>query len=361
MRAVVAHGAGDFRLEAVPEPEVGGGAVIRVEASGVCAADRSIFRGTSPWQLSFPFVPGHEFVGTIVELDGEAAARWSVAVGDRVTAEVIVPCDSCRFCVSGRYHLCRNGRHLGSGLPGGWAEYMQLPPRARVWQLPQTLEPWRAVLAEPLSCGLYAAGRAEIAASDRVAVAGIGAIGAGVIAGAAAASPEQLIALATSPERCEVARQLGAHQAIDVRSEDVAARIAELTEGWGLDVYIDASGALESLQRGLALLAPGGRLVVYGVYPPGGDRIDWNLVAEFKELEVRGGHLSPGAFPAAIELLERGQIDASLIVTHREPLERFREAIEPSDRRPRLKAVMEPGAGDPALVTATASNKEGSR
>lgn len=359
MKAVVAHGAGDFRLEDVPEPVLGGGAVIRVEAAGVCAADRSIFRGTSPWQLSFPFVPGHEFVGTVVEIDPEAAARWSVAVGDRVTAEVIVPCDTCRFCVSGRYHLCRDAHHLGSGLPGGWAEYMQLPPRARVWRLPQTLEPWRAVLVEPLSCGLYAAARAEIAASDRVAVAGIGAIGAGVIAGAAAASPEQLVALATSRARCDVARQLGAHQAIDVRSEDVAARVDELTDGWGLDVYVDASGALESLQRGLALLAPGGRLVVYGVYPPGGGAIDWNLVAEFKELEVRGGHLSPGAFPAAIELLEQGHVDAGLIVTHREPLERFLEAIEPSDGRPRLRAVLEPDADEPALVTATTSGREG--
>lgn len=359
MKAVVAYGAGDFRLEDVPEPVLGGGAVIRVEAAGVCAADRSIFRGRSPWQLSFPFVPGHEFVGTVVEIDGDAAARFGVAAGDRVTAEVIVPCDACRFCTSGRYHLCRSGEHLGSGLPGGFAEYMRLPPRARVWQLPHALEPWQAVLVEPLSCGLYAAERARIGSSDRVAVAGIGAIGAGVLAGARAASPAQLIALATSSERCETARQLGAGHAIDVRSEDAAARIDELTEGSGLDVYIDASGALESLELGLELLAPGGRLVVYGVYPPGGGRIDWNLIAEFKELEVRGGHLSPGAFPAAIDLLERGSLDPSLIVTHREPLERFLEAIEPSDGRPRLKAVLEPGAGESTLVTAMTSSKEG--
>jgi L-iditol 2-dehydrogenase len=266
VRAVVAHGPHDFRLEPVPDPEPDGGAVIRVEAAGVCAADRMIYGGDSPWELSYPFVPGHEFVGTIVAVAPEAGRRWQVAEGDRVTAEVIAPCDECALCRSGRYHLCRRGVHLGSGLPGGWADFMRLPPRARVWRIPPGLAPERAVLTEPLSCGVYAARRAAIAPGETVAVAGIGPIGSGTLLTAARAEPSFLLALVTSPERAALARQLGADAALDVRSADAAAAVAEATGERGLDVYVDTSGSTESLELGLELLRPGVSVLVYVVY-----------------------------------------------------------------------------------------------
>jgi L-iditol 2-dehydrogenase len=357
VKAIVAHGAGDFRLEELPEPAADGGALISVEASGVCAADRMIYRGTSPWTLTFPFVPGHEFVGTVVNVAGEAAERWGIAEGDLVTAEVIVPCGVCRFCATDRYHLCRRGDHLGSALPGGWAELMRLPPRARVWRLPAELEPWQAVLVEPLSCGVHAARRAAIRATDVVVVAGIGAIGAGVLAAAAQVSPALLVALVTSPERAELARAFGADVTIDVRAEDVRSRLAELAFEAGPDVFVDASGSTEALALGLDVLAPGGRLVVYGVYGSSAP-IDWNVVAEFKELEIRGGHLSPGAFPEAIRMLAAGVVDPSLLVTHREPLDGFAAALEPTDGRMRVKAVIEPPRDTVAAGAAASRGKE---
>jgi 2-desacetyl-2-hydroxyethyl bacteriochlorophyllide A dehydrogenase len=357
MKAIVAHGTRDFRLEELAEPAADGGALISVEATGVCAADRMIYHGNSPWTLTFPFVPGHEFVGTVVGVAADAAERWGIAEGDLVTAEVIVPCGACRFCVSNRYHLCRRGDHLGSALPGGWAELMRLPPRARVWRLPADVEPWQAVLVEPLSCGIHAARRAAIRDTDVVVVAGIGAIGAGVLTAASEASPALLVALVTSPERAALARALGADEAIDVRTEDARVRLAELSLEAGPDVYIDASGSTDALALGLDVLAPGGRLVVYGVYSSPAP-IDWNVVAEFKELEIRGGHLSPGAFPDAIRLLASGVVDASLLVTHREQLDSFEAALEPTDGRMRVKAVIEPSRRAVAAPVATSPGKE---
>jgi 2-desacetyl-2-hydroxyethyl bacteriochlorophyllide A dehydrogenase len=357
VRAVRAYGAGDFRLEDVAEPTAAGGAVIRVDATGVCAADRMIYRGASPWTLTFPFVPGHEFVGTVVEIDAGAAATWGVGEGDLVTAEVIVPCGSCRFCLADRYHLCRHGDHLGSALPGGWAEYMRLPPGARVWSLPEAVEPWQAVLVEPLSCGIHAAERATIRETDVVVVAGIGPVGAGVLAAAAERSPALLVALVTSSERAELARALGAGETIDVRTEDARARLAQLAREAGPDVFIDASGSTEAVELGLDVLAPGGRLVVYGVYGSPA-AIDLNVISEFKELEIRGGHLSPGAFPDAIRLLSSGALDSSLIVSHREPLERFEAALEPSDGRMRVKAIIEPYRRPAAAAANRSAEKE---
>jgi L-iditol 2-dehydrogenase len=234
---------------------------------------------------------------------------------------------------------------------------MRLPPGARVWTLPAGTEPSQAVLVEPLSCGIHAAERAAIRDTDVVVVAGVGPIGAGVLVAAAERSPALLVALVTSSERAELARALGADEAIDVHAEDARSRLDELAREAGPDVFIDASGSTEAVELGLDVLAPGGRLVVYSVYRSRA-MIDLNVISEFKELEIRGGHLSPGAFPDAIRLLSSGALDTSLIVTHREPLERFEAALEPSDRRMRVKAIIEPSPRPAAAAADRTADKE---
>ncbi|CAN5741709.1 erythritol/L-threitol dehydrogenase [soil metagenome] len=344
MRAVVAHGAADFRVEDVPEPVLDGGAVLAIEAAGVCAADRMIFAGTSPWQLAFPFSPGHENVGRVLEIDPDAAARWGVAVGDRVVPEVMVPCEGCPICHRARFHLCRAGRHIGSSLPGGWAERMWLPPEARVWRVPDGLATEEAVVAEPLACAIHAVERADSGPGDAVVVSGIGAIGAAALAYLATVRRvRELVALVTSPERAALALELGADVALDVLTTDARALLRERFDGLGPDVFIDLSGRVESVDLGLAVLAPGGRLVLYGVYRERAS-VDWNVVAEFKELEIRGGHLAPGHFGTALELLARRAVDGRRFVTARYPLDDVQAALdEPrGGARLTLKTILSP-------------------
>lgn len=348
MRAVVAHGPGDFRLEDAAEPDRRAGAVLEIEAAGVCAADRMIWRGDGPWELSFPFTPGHEILGRIVWIDDRSAEQWDVGVGDRVTAEVMVPCRRCRLCRSGRENLCRFGTHLGSGLPGAFAERMALPPEAVVHELPPDLDTAAAVLVEPAACAVHALRRAELGATDVLAVAGIGSIGAAAL-GAARGRVTRLIAVVTSPARAELALALGADEALDVSSGPTpgtgsppgAEEMLELTGGDGPDVFVDCSGSPEAVALGLAVLVPGGRLVLYGVYRRRAS-VDLNVVAEQKELDIRGGHLAPGAFPEAIDLLRTGAIDAERIVTHRHSLGDLHVALDESADRSRLKAMLVP-------------------
>jgi threonine dehydrogenase-like Zn-dependent dehydrogenase len=336
MKAVVAHGAGDFRLMDVPEPQLDGGAIIRIEATGVCAADRMIYAGNSPWELSFPFTPGHENVGTVVEIDPASAARWGVDVGDRVVPEVMAPCGECPMCQRERFHLCRNGRHIGSSLPGGWAELTWLPPEARVWRVPDGLVAEEAVVAEPLACGIHAIERADPQPGDALVISGIGAIGAGGLAYVKAARPvSEVIALVTSPERAVVARELGADDAINVLEVDAAAELRERFDGVGPDIYVDFSGQTESVDLGLDAIAPGGRLVLYGVYRKRAS-VDWNVVAEFKELEIRGGHLAPTEFGLALDLLADRRIDGRRLVTASYPLSAAQAALD----EPRDEALM---------------------
>jgi threonine dehydrogenase-like Zn-dependent dehydrogenase len=346
MRAVVAHGAGDFRLEEVPDPVLEGGAVVRMEAAGVCAADRMIYKGDSPWELQFPFVPGHENVGTIVELDPDAGRRWGVAEGDLLVNEVMVPCGQCPLCRRHRAHLCRNGQHIGSSLPGGWAERMAIPPEARVWRVPDGLAPDEAVVAEPLACGIHAIERAAPGEGETVVISGIGAIGAGALAYVAAVKPvRQVVALVTTPERAQLARELGATEAIDVTKSDAASELRERTEGVGPDHYVDFTGVTASVDLGFEAIAPGGRITLYGVYRERAT-VDWNMVAEFKELDIRGGHLAPTEFGLALELLAAHTVDGRRLVTASYPLGDVRSALEESrdEALMTLKTILRPNS-----------------
>ena len=346
MRAVVAHGAGDFRLEDVPDPTLEGGAVVRMEAAGVCAADRMIYKGDSPWELTFPFVPGHENVGTIVELDAEAGQRWGVAEGDMVVNEVMVPCGDCPLCRRERFHLCRNGRHIGSSLPGGWAERMAIPPQARVWRVPAGLAAEEAVVAEPLACGIHAVERADPREGETVVISGIGAIGAGALAYVAAVKPvAEIVALVTTPERAAIARELGAAAAIDATATDAAAELRDRTAGVGPDHYLDFTGVTASVDLAFEAIAPGGRITLYGVYRERAT-VDWNTVAEFKELEIRGGHLAPTEFGLALDLLADRRVDGRRLVTASYPLAEVRSALEESrdEALMTLKTILRPNA-----------------
>jgi erythritol/L-threitol dehydrogenase len=334
MRAAVLHGPGDVRLTEVADPMAGDGAVVAVEAAGVCAADRMLWRGDSPWTLRYPFTPGHELLGRVVAIAPAASERWGVAGGDRVTAEVMVPCGRCGLCARGR--LCRAGRHLGSDVPGAFADLVALPPDAVVHRVPDALPVEAAVLAEPAACALHAVRRADIGPGDLVAVSGVGAIGAAAIA-LASARGARVVAVLRGPGREALARACGA---ADVVVGEVAGAFGGPDEG--PDVWIECSGAPAAVQHGLDALVPGGRMVLYGVYGERA-RVDWNQLAEFAELDVRGAHLAPGAFPEAIAALADGTIPGAIITTHRVPLDEVGRALSDDLAGSRTKVMIAPG------------------
>ena len=322
MRAVVAQGPGDFELADLPDPTARDGErVLEVEAAGVCAADRMLWRGDGPWTgLSWPFVPGHEVLGR------------DAATGQRVAVEVMVPCGNCPQCGRDRTNLCPYGAHIGSGLPGGFAEKLALPGRARVHPVPDHLPLRAAVLAEPMACALHAVRRAAVRPGDLVVVLGLGSIGSLAVHAARAEGASRVVAVTRSASRAALAVDIGADSAVTEQ-----AALATLPAA--ADAVVECSGDSRLAATALRLAAPGGRVSLYGVYRRPAT-VDLNQIAELKELTVAGGHLAPGCFPDAIGLLET--LPGDRLVTAVRPLADFRPALEPATGGTRIKEVLVP-------------------
>lgn len=340
MRAVVAHAAHDFRVELVDRPVAGPlEAVIKIEAAGICTGDRIMYEGKAPWGINDGEIPGHEYVGVIVETGEGFTEQYGLAEGDRCVAEVQIPCGECYCCRGGFYNLCENPNGF---LGGGWAEYMLLRRGAVIHRVPKSIDKLHAAMIEPLSCGAYAVERASVGMADTVVVAGMGVIGLAALQFAKLHTPYRLIALSATDKSLGIAKKLGADETINVLAEDAPRRIRELTDGRGCDKYIECSGVASSAATGLAALKKRGTLVVYGVYTRLAE-LDLNEISQNKELTLIGGHLSPGTMPYVIRCLEQGLIDAGPLVSEVLPLDQFDEAVNIRKKNPdSIKTLLVP-------------------
>ena len=338
MQAVMVHGPGDYRLEEVPVPIPGPGeALVRVSAVGICASDLKAYHGAAkfwgdenrPAWTETQVIPGHENAGEVLELDDAARERWGIEVGDRVVPEQIVPDWTCRYCKSGQYHMCQTHNMFGFKRvnPGGMAQYMIYPVEALVHKISKDVPPAWAAFAEPLSCSLHAVERADITFEDVVVVAGCGPIGLGMIAGAAAKSPAKVIALDALDNKLELAKLCGADMTINIANEDAVQVVKDLTGGYGADVYIEGTGHPAAVPQGLNLLRKLGIFVEYSVFKDPVS-VDWSIISDDKELDVRGAHLGPGTWPAAIRMIESGRLPMDRICSHQLPLEKFQDGLD---------------------------------
>lgn len=348
MRAIVCEGFGHrHRFEAAyPMPTAGPGEVlVRVDAAGICAADRAMYEDKAPWQLEFPFVPGHEYTGTVVELGDGAGELHGVSPGDRAIAELNVVHGNDFYCRRGMYHLSDSMDVLGATLDGGWAEYMIYPAASTVHRVPDELSDLAACYTEPLANAIHGVERASIEFGDVVVIAGAGAIGMGMVQAACRKTPRAIVLVNPGGAKRDLALQLGADLAFHPDDPELITAVTDLTGGRGCDVYLESSGQTSSFQLGLDLLRKAGTLVVFGVYAERAS-VDLNVFGEFKELNILGGHLAPFTYATALDLMARGLIDGDACVTHSYALEDFRDAIErragPGEAQ--VKVVLTPNA-----------------
>lgn len=354
MRAVVCHGPGDYQLETRPVPAPGPREVlVKVIAAGICVGDAKCYSGAPMFwgdanrkpYAETDVIPGHEFVGQVVALGTGAQAHHGLKLGDFAVSEQIVPCEECRYCREGAYWMCQPHDLYGFHrvTQGAWAEYMVFPEKSRNYRLPDALEPRDGVLVEPLACSVHAVNRGNIKLNDVVVIAGCGALGLGMVAAARMKNPAKLVALDLNDARLDLARRCGADITLNPAKVDVVEEIRSMTDGYGCDVYIEATGAPKSVEQGLLAIRKLGTFVEFSVFKDP-VTVDWTIIGDSKELTIHGAHLSPDTYPTAIRMLVEGRVPVDDIITHWLPLENFKEGIDlANDGSRSLKIVLDPG------------------
>jgi 2-desacetyl-2-hydroxyethyl bacteriochlorophyllide A dehydrogenase len=351
MRALVAYAPGDNRLQEVPVPKPGKGEIlIRVEACGICAGDLKAYNGApsfwggkgNPPYIKAPMIPGHEFVGIIADMGEEVKGKFEL--GDRVISEQIVPCGECRFCKTGRYWMCQKHDVYGfqNNVNGGMAEYMIFPKEALNYKVPKELPIEKAVLIEPYACSKHCVDRANIGNEDIVVLSGAGTLGLGMIGAIKLRNPRKLVVIDMKDDRLELARKFGADIVMNPAKEDVVEKILGMTDNYGCDVYIEATGHPASVQQGLSAIRKMGTFVEFSVFK---DlvTVDWSIISDRKELNVFGAHLSPYCYETVIEWISDGKMPTEGVVTHKYPLDRWKEAFSVAEKGENsLKVILIP-------------------
>ena len=334
MKALVAYDKGNYRFEPnYPTPVCGpDDIIIKTEGCGICAGDLKCFHGNSTWGdathkkwVRPPFIPGHEFLGHVVE-KGEHVTEYEI--GDRIIAEQIVPCGKCRFCQSGKYWMCQPHATFGFQKEnnGGMAEYVRYPKNARLYKVPESISLEQALLIEPYSCAKHAVDRAEITSADVVVISGAGTLGLGMITYASQFKPAKLIVLDMVEERLKKAREFGADMTINPGKENALDKIMNLTDDYGCDIYIEAAGHPSSVIQGLQMIRKLGTFVEFGVFAQS-TTVDWTLIGDNKELNVLGAHLSPHCYPY-VEHIADGTLKTDGVVSFLFSLEEWEKAFE---------------------------------
>ena len=334
MRALVLDQAGALTAADVDRPEPRADEVlVRVTHTGICGTDLKIFTGAMP--AARPIIMGHEIAGEV------AGGGHGLPDAARVLVDPVLSCGRCAPCAAGRTNLCPHGGVIGREVNGGFAEYVAAP-RSHVYPLPAAIDSREAPLIQVLTTCLHAQKRACVGAGQSVAVLGLGVSGQLHVQLAKARGAGRVIGVTRSAWKRALAGALGAD--VTAASGDEARRVVgEATGGQGVDVVIECTGHLASLADALAMLAPGGTIVLFGIFTERAGALPFYELY-YKEPTIVSARAATGAdFPESIALVAAGEVRLAPLVTQVLPLARLREALAmlEHDVDGRMKIILE--------------------
>ncbi|MDR1534948.1 MAG: alcohol dehydrogenase catalytic domain-containing protein [Planctomycetota bacterium] len=333
MRGAFYTGEKLLEIRETPTPEPGPGQIlIKVDIACVCGTDLHIVAGE--YFSRPPVIIGHEFAGVVAGLgEGATAAK----VGDLVTVEPHQYCRVCKFCKTGREHLCLDKRGYGTYYNGGFAEYAAVAENT-VYPAPAGIGAREAALAEVLGCCIRGVDRSGMRIGDTVAVLGCSSVGMIFTKLARRAGAARIIVSEPNGERRRAALGYGADLAVDPGL--LKETLDRETGGLGPDVVIECSGVPAAAGQAVALAGRGARVVLFGVAPPGETvSIEPNGIF-MKELAIVGSTINPFTHYRAVEMLP--SLGLGDLITHVFPLARINEAMEAARRGAGLKIAIEP-------------------
>ena len=331
MSAVVLHDADDMRVEERSVPQLGPGEVLlKVNVASICGTDVKVLHRTLQGQPAGEFIMGHEYAGTVTAL-GPGVNEFEI--GERVAVEVHKGCDRCENCIKGWYTSCLNYGDLAKGhrakgltCDGGFAEYA-VNHINTLYRLPDNLTFEQACMVTTAASPLWAIDlMGGYLAGETVLVLGPGPIGLLAVQLCKALGAERVILSGTRDSRLDIGKQHGADFTINVRTENLADRVREITQGKGADSVLECAGGPTSMQEALENVKRGGRIGVVAWYT-GPVQMDMNLAvrSNVRIYAARGeGGMNCGR---SLALMSAGKIAADPIITHHFTLDQIHEAF----------------------------------
>lgn len=345
MKALVYHGPGDKAWEDVPEPVIFNPTdiIVRVDTTTICGTDLHILKGDVP-AVTDGRILGHEGVGTVTEVGG---AVTSVAVGDRVLISCISACGACSYCHQGLYAHCLAdegasgiGWVLGHLIDGTQAELVRVPfADNSVYKLDDAVSDEAAVvLSDILPTGFEIGVRyGRVKPGDVVAVIGAGPVGLAAMMTASLYGAARVIAVDLDTHRIEQALHFGATDGVDGGADDWAAQVRALTDGFGVDVAIEAVGVPATFAACIKIVRPGGSVANVGVH---GAPVELPLQDLWiMDLSITTGLVSTSTTPMLLKLVAQRKLAAERFVTHRFSFDQMLEAYDTFERAAQTNAL----------------------
>jgi threonine dehydrogenase-like Zn-dependent dehydrogenase len=341
MRATVMYGAGDVRVETVPDARLieSTDAVVRVTRAAICGSDLWPYKSMPRSQTGRRM--GHEFIGVVDSIGSDVQ---TLKVGQLVVAPFLVSDGTCEFCREGLQASCLHGARYGSdGVDGGQGEAVRVPHAdGTLVALPvgadDALMPSLLALTDVMSTGHHAAVSARVQPGATAAVIGDGAVGlCGVIA-ARRRGAERIILLGHHPDRVALGKEFGATDIVSERGEAAVEHVRELAGGSGAHAVLECVGHQESVLSAMDIVRPGGAIGRVGV--PQEDTIPVGPTF-WKNVSVSGGPAPARAYiPELLSDVLEGKIEPGRVFDRVTSLDQVPDGYRAMNDRESIKVLI---------------------
>ena len=329
MKAMKLTGIRQMEMMEVPPPDIvhAHDVLLKMRTIGVCGSDVHYYAtGQIGSQVvEYPYAVGHEGAAVVAAV---GPAVTTVKPGDRIAIEPAISCGDCDQCKAGRLHTCRKLRFLGcpGQVEGCLSEYIVMP-EACCFKVTDNTTFDEAAISEPLAIGVYAVKQSIPMQGAKVGILGAGCIGLSVLLPAMAQGADRIYVTDKIDRRLELAQRAGAAWGGNPDNQDVVAEVKALEPG-GLDVVFECCGEQDALDQAIDMLKPGGKLLLIGI-PPIAERVTF-LIDKLrrKEICIQNIRRQNHCVQPALDMMDRGDVDVSVMVTHRFPFEQAQAAFD---------------------------------